>query len=244
MSFEASHCEQMLLLCLMRPDDSSTASDRTFRLPNGECVHLAGMGIRFRAGLSDWGGVFVVLFFWMFIVFGLTLAGGALPGWTWFTVFAGYLLVLVYEPSVLAFWGRTHSKSAKHLRVIRVDSGGVPGLKAWVRWGVIHTPFLAVWLILWLGDPEDFFFFIYVLFLPMLAIVRLIVFASVFLDSDRRGWYDKIAGTAVVENKAEREAHRRQQQANRESWEARVAARKATRDAARQASGPGTTPTK
>lgn len=238
----------MLLLFLMLPDDSSTASDRTFRLPNGECVHLAGMGIRFQAGLVDWGGVFVVLFLWMFVTFGMVF-GGALPEWTGYTVLASYFLVLVYEPTVLAFWGRTRGKSAKHLRVIRVDSGGVPGLKAWVRWGVLHTPVLAVWLILWLllwfdGAAEEVSFFVYVFFLPVLLIVRLIVFASVLLDSNRRGWYDKIAGTAVVENKAERDAHRQQQQANRESWEARVAARKTTRDAARQASGPGTTPTK
>jgi uncharacterized RDD family membrane protein YckC len=89
-------------------------------------------------------------------------------------------VVILYQWLFIAFKGQTPGKMALGIKVLREDTGQVPGPgKAFIREFVLQAPGLIC---------------------GILAIVMPI---SIFFDSSgrRQGWHDKAAGTLVVSAK-------------------------------------------
>ena len=128
-------------------------------LGTGETVELATPGLRLGARLID-------------IVIGILL-----------TVVVGFidpflLPILVgaaYETCFVALKGQTPGKMAVSIKVVRADSGTLPG------WG----PAAGRWVIPAIGYT-------------LLILPGLLVHASLLWDDRRQGWHDKAVKTLVV----------------------------------------------
>ena len=98
----------------------------------------------------------------------------------WLYVLAiGLMSILLYELPLTAVQGQTVGKILTKNKVVRIDNGQVPGWKrASVRWIVLYLPLLI---------------------LPVIGIpIFLLTALSPLIDTQRRGWHDKLAGTMVV----------------------------------------------
>lgn len=91
---------------------------------------------------------------------------------------SGILVMLFYELFLIALRGQTLGKMVTNIVVVKIKDGSYPGWKiSCARWAVLYLPLLF----------------------PLIGILLyLLVIASSFFDSQRRGWHDKIAGTIVV----------------------------------------------
>lgn len=94
---------------------------------------------------------------------------------------ANILLLLpafLYELPLSVFQGQTIGKMVTQIELVRIDNGGVPGWRrSSVRWAVLYLPLL----------------------LPIIGVPIFFLMAlSPLFDSQRRGWYDKIAGTVII----------------------------------------------
>lgn len=147
-------------------------------LASGVQVKLASPAARAAARILDWLIVPAVLLLLLpagFHIAAATGAGGE-------AVLSGVKLTaaavgLLYEVTLIALTGQTLGKMAMRVKVVRVESGGVPGaVTSIVRWLV---PAAVSWL-------------------PVVGVLAVLVYASMLWDSNRQGWHDKAAGTLVV----------------------------------------------
>ena len=104
--------------------------------------------------------------------------GGALILTVFLVALIAFVIGLLYEVTLVALKGQTVGKMATGIKVVRADSGSVPGWgKAIGRW-VIPSVFVLIpyagWVLSWL------------------------VYVSLLWDKTRQGWHDKAAGTVVV----------------------------------------------
>ncbi len=113
------------------------------------------------------------------------LAGGVEPGYEVPPVLdvyglAGLLVLLVYEPLMVARWGATVGKQAMGIRVVRYTDGApVSAASSWLR---VLLPTLAGVLTLGTGW----------------FVVMFVLALSMAFRRDERGWHDRLAGTVVV----------------------------------------------
>lgn len=188
-------------------------------LDNGERYKLARMGKRVWARTIDLFLLFLCgAVHSLLLLFGLGLSLGAsdptvtrMVGFSWVIITIVYALILIlYEPVMLAVFGRTVGKKAAGLHVIQIGDAKPPGWKkSWIRWGV----FIVVWLAtlslmrLLTGATPGYYFSDILLFervwIP--APVPGLDFAFGYIPllscigaKRRQGWHDKAAGTLVV----------------------------------------------
>jgi len=109
-----------------------------------------------------------------------TEPSGAAVGGVILAVLVFFVIVILYQWLFIAFKGQTPGKMAVGIKVIREDSGQIPGLgKAFLREFVLQAPGLIC----------GFF--------------SILMPVSIFFDSSGRkqGWHDKAAGTLVISAK-------------------------------------------
>lgn len=156
-------------------------------LGDSRVVELASPGARLGARVID----FIILAIGLAVLIPLGIGGSmaivgggtdAAAGLGVASLFGTVLLVavlgVVYEVVLVALRGQTVGKMATNTKVIRADTGDLPGWsKSIGRWAI---PYLAglVPLIGWL--------------------VTLLTYLSLTWDDRRQGWHDKAAGTVVV----------------------------------------------
>lgn len=156
-------------------------------LGNGAVLELASPGARLGARVLDWlilgvGGTilgFLGIGGGAMFAAGGTEAGAALGLFSFLGTFAVLaVLGLAYEVVLIALRGQTVGKMATGVRVVRADSGDLPGWgKSTGRWSI---PYLAG-------------------LIPVVGwLVSLLAYVSLTWDDRRQGWHDKAAGTVVV----------------------------------------------
>ncbi len=84
----------------------------------------------------------------------------------------GFLITVLYFPYFWSHGGQTPGMRLFHIRVVRDADGGPIG------WGAALLRLIGYWVS---------------------AMVVYIGFLWVFVDKRRRGWFDLIAGTVVIE---------------------------------------------
>ena len=157
-------------------------------LGNGEVRDLASPGKRLVARIIDIviiGFIVVVLSIVGFagVVLGSATDEKALAGMALFVAFGGLalfsILLLLYEPTLIAVRGQTLGKMAMNIMVVRAEDGGVPGWgKALGRWVLPGLLFL----------------------IPVAGgLLSLLVYISLLWDDRRQGWHDKMGTTVVVD---------------------------------------------
>ncbi|MCE2528102.1 MAG: RDD family protein [Actinomycetia bacterium] len=157
-------------------------------LGNGEVRDLASPGKRLVARIIDIviiGFIVVVLSIVGFVgvVLGSATDEQALAGMALFVGFGGLalfsILLLLYEPTLIAVRGQTLGKMAMNIMVVRAEDGGVPGWgKALGRW--VLPGLLAL--------------------IPVAGgLLSLLVYISLLWDDRRQGWHDKMGTTVVVD---------------------------------------------
>lgn len=125
----------------------------------GETVELASPGLRLGARLID-------------IVIGIGI--GVIVGFV-DPVLLPVLVGAAYEVCFVALKGQTPGKMAVSIRVVRADTGALPGWGAAAgRWVIPAVAYL------------------------LLVIPGLLVHASLLWNDRRQGWHDKAAKTVVV----------------------------------------------
>ena len=155
-------------------------------LGNGEVRELASPGKRLVARIIDFAIIIVILIVLTTIGFaGLALGSEAgdeflgaviLAGFAGFFVFA--VLLLLYEPTMIALKGQTLGKMAMGIMVARADDGGVPG------WGKA----LGRWVLPGL-----------LILIPLVGgLLSILVYISLLWDDRRQGWHDKMGATVVI----------------------------------------------
>lgn len=150
-------------------------------LGSGERVNLAGPGARLGARIID---VLIVSAVPLILIFGSpgsadeTSDGGGV-----FVAFTVAMLIAtpiwcIYEVVLIAVRGQTLGKMLVKAKVVRVDSGGVPGAgKSVGRWIIPFAP----------G------------FVPGLGqLAQLLIYTWLLWDRNRQGLHDKAAGTLVI----------------------------------------------
>ncbi|MDE0138803.1 MAG: RDD family protein [bacterium] len=139
---------------------------------------LASVGSRITARILDYTILSVAIFLALLLLIltgvmradpteefsGLALV---IQLFTWPPVMAP-LLMLIYEPVLIAIRGRTIGKRVVAIEVVGADQGGVPG------WGS------SVGRIL------------------ILTITSILCFISILVSDSRQGWHDRATGTMVV----------------------------------------------
>ena len=147
-------------------------------LDNGELRTLAGIGSRIGARVLDYTILSVAIFLALLLLI-LTGVMRADPTeefsglaliiqlFTW-SLAMPPLLMLIYEPLLIAIRGRTIGKRIVGIDVIKANQGGVPG------WGRS------------IGRVS------------IIAITSILCFISILLSDSRQGWHDKATGTMVV----------------------------------------------
>ena len=128
-------------------------------LGTGETVELATPGLRLGARLID-----------IVIVIVLTVVVGFID-----PLLLPILVGAAYETCFVALKGQTPGKMAVSIKVVRADSGTLPG------WG----PAAGRWIIPAIGYT-------------LLILPGLLVHASLLWDDRRQGWHDKAVKTLVV----------------------------------------------
>lgn len=169
------------------PPASPEAMTGWATLGNGRVVELGSPGARIGARLLDGlilgvGGAILAF---------LGIGGGALVASTGteeaaalaVSAIFGLLAVLAvlglaYEVALIALRGQTVGKMATGVRVVRADTGDLPGWgKSIGRWAI---PYLAG-------------------LLPVVGwLLSVLTYVSLTWDDRRQGWHDKAAGTVVV----------------------------------------------
>ena len=172
------------------------ASNPTERLGNGSTVEQASPGRRLAARMLDllllspamvlFAGSFVGHYISSY-AYGVSAGLGAgrdpgfevsplMPLYAW----AALLVLVLYEPLMVARWGATVGKMAVGVRVVRFADGA--RVSRGQSWGRVAVPSAAGvltlgvgWFVAWLA-----------LAWPLLA------------GNDWRGWHDRLVGTAVV----------------------------------------------
>ena len=155
-------------------------------LGNGEARDLATPGRRLVARLID---IVIVLIVTIFLaVVGIVSflasaessneAGGALVLFGFGGIAVFVVILLLYEPTMIALRGQTLGKMAANIRVVGIADGEVPG------WGKA----LGRWVLPGL-----------VAFIPVIGgLLSLLVYISLLWDDRRQGWHDKLGTTVVV----------------------------------------------
>jgi len=150
-------------------------------LGSGDRVELAGPGARLGARIID---LLIVSAVPLILIFGSrgsadeTSDGGGV-----FVAFVSAMLIAtpiwcIYEVVLIAVRGQTLGKMLVKVKVVRADSGGVPGAgKSIGRWIIPFAP----------G------------FVPGLGqLAQLLIYTWLLWDRNRQGLHDKAAGTLVV----------------------------------------------
>ena len=159
-------------------------------LGTGDRVELASPGRRLGARLIDWiiFGVIIVILAVVAVASAVSIIGddpdgGADQGAAVLLVvfliaLIAFVISLLYEVTLVALRGQTLGKMATGIKVVRADSGSVPGWgKAIGRW-VIPSSFVLI---------------------PYAGLVlSWLVYLSLLWDKTRQGWHDKAAGTVVI----------------------------------------------
>ncbi len=171
-------------------DMAPTAMVGWATLGTGERVELASPGRRFGARLIDTVIIAVVVIILLFVglgvAFGITSgdpaatdenAGAFIVAFV-ISALIAFVLTLLYEVTLIAVKGRTLGKMATGIKVVRADSGSVPGwgksIGRWIIPGALTLIPYAGW------------------------ILSLLVYVSLLWDKTRQGWHDKAAGTVVI----------------------------------------------
>ena len=155
-------------------------------LGNGEARDLATPGRRLVARLIDMAIVLIVTIF--LAVVGIVSflasaessdeAAGALVLFGFGGIAVFVVVLLLYEPTMIALRGQTLGKMATNIMVVGIEDGAVPGWgKALGRW--VLPGLLA--------------------FIPVIGgLLSLLVYISLLWDDRRQGWHDKLGTTVVV----------------------------------------------
>jgi len=171
---------------------------RLTRLSTGQPVLLASGGNRLAARVIDVMFMFIIHLLLVNVIWALT--GGAPPGGS--TLLAQHkiglavsfaLVGVLYEVLMTATTGQTPGKMVAKTRVVGTDSGDT--LTMWEsmrRW--LAPAILAVgYFMLITGDRTATSYIG-----QISGLLALLVYASVAMDGNRRGWHDKLAGSVVV----------------------------------------------
>jgi uncharacterized RDD family membrane protein YckC len=156
-------------------------------LGNGQVQTLASPGKRLGARLIDMVLLVVAASLIGTLGFGSTAALGSLGtdaaaasalGAFFVTLLTILAVAIAYEVSLTAIKGQTVGKMAVGIRVVRADSGGVPGWgKSIIRWALPNLMCLIP-IVGWIGG--------------------LLTYVSLTWDDRRQGWHDKAGATVVV----------------------------------------------
>ena len=157
-------------------------------LGNGEVRELASPGRRLVARIIDVVIIVAVVVFLTIVgiaglVLGSETEAGVLEAAALFVGFGGLALftivVLLYEPTLIALRGQTLGKMAMRIMVVRAENGEVPGWgKAIGRW--ILPGLLGL--------------------IPVVGgLLVLLVYLSLLWDDSRQGWHDKMGTTVVID---------------------------------------------
>ncbi|NBE55436.1 RDD family protein [Streptomyces boluensis] len=182
------------------PGGNVPAGLNVVTIPGLGTVQLASMGMRFAARLID--GLIIGILYTIFMVAGVFGAMGLVssaedcgsymdPGYeacvneaasgvmaVFFGAIAALAIItLLYEWLMISFLGATVGKLALKIKVIKIDTGQVPGA---------GSGFLR-WLMPQVGSI-------------VCGIGALLVYLSPFWDGAQRlqGWHDKVASTVVI----------------------------------------------
>ena len=158
-------------------------------LGNGEVRELASPGRRLVARIIDVVIMVAVAIFLTIVgVAGLVLgseteadvlaaAAALFVGFGGFAFFT--IIVLLYEPTLIALRGQTLGKMAARIKVVRAEDGEVPG------WGKA----IGRWLLPGL-----------LVLIPVVGgLLALLVYLSLLWDDRRQGWHDKMGTTVVID---------------------------------------------
>ena len=157
-------------------------------LGNGEVRSLASPGKRLVARIIDIAIIMVVFVVLMIVgIAGVFLGSEAdqdvAAAAALFLGFGGLALfsviVLLYEPTLIALKGQTLGKMAMNIMVVRAEDGGLPGwgkaLGRWVLPGLLSM-------------------------IPAAGgLLALLVYISLLWDDRRQGWHDKMGTTVVID---------------------------------------------
>ena len=157
-------------------------------LGNGEVRELASPGRRLVARIIDVVIIVAVVVFLTIVgIAGLVLGSETgeevLEAAALFLGFGGLvfftIVVLLYEPTLIALRGQTLGKMAMRIMVVRAENGEVPGWgKAIGRW--ILPGLLGL--------------------IPVVGgLLVLLVYLSLLWDASRQGWHDKMGTTVVID---------------------------------------------
>lgn len=149
---------------------------------------LASPGRRLVARIIDVVIIVAVVVFLTIVgiaglVLGSETEAGVLEAAALFVGFGGLALftivVLLYEPTLIALRGQTLGKMAMRIMVVRAENGEVPGWgKAIGRW--ILPGLLGL--------------------IPVVGgLLVLLVYLSLLWDDSRQGWHDKMGTTVVID---------------------------------------------
>ena len=157
-------------------------------LGNGEVRELASPGKRLAARIIDVVIIVVVVVFLAIVGIAGLMAGSeanedALAVAALFVGFGGpafiTILLLLYEPTLIALKGQTLGKMAVGIMVVRAEDGEVPGwgkaIGRWILPGVLGVIPVAGGLLV------------------------LLVYLSLLWDDRRQGWHDKMGTTVVID---------------------------------------------
>lgn len=159
------------------------------QLANGRLVVLADAGRRFWARVLDMVVLVPALCTCLVGFFGIALHDFAQidrsllsdPPAKWYVfLWVGLVVLVLYEPAMVALWGATVGKLAMGLRVVHVADASAPGLlRSFTRALVPNLAGVLTFGIGWF-------------------VVWIVLALSFVFDWDERGWHDKLAGTVVV----------------------------------------------
>ncbi len=171
-------------------------ADPRRHLEDGHLVALADAGRRFWARVIDMAVLSpaVLVMVAAFLYWGSALVGESIASighrsydppafWelpTSKAALAALVLLVLYEPVMVARWGATVGKLAMGLRVVRVADASTPRVLRSAARALV--PSLAGVLTFGIGW----------------FVVWVVLALSLVFDQDERGWHDKLAGTVVV----------------------------------------------
>ncbi len=154
------------------------------RLANGRLVVLADAGRRCWARVLDIAVLIPAL--WLFLaarwaqVWSCFFVCREPSEWVFILGQTGLVVLMLYEPVMVALWGATVGKLAMGIRVVRIADASAPGLaRSLARVLVPNVAGVLTFGIGWF-------------------VVWVVLALSLVFDQDERGWHDKLAGTVVV----------------------------------------------